>query len=72
MEHLKKFGSSKLRFVRVGYALFLVHSNRKKILLFLRLGALGFLMWNNIEEGQDHNGNWGINDQTAALQWVQV
>ena len=36
-----------------------------------RLGALGFLMWNNIEEGEISNGNWGILDQTASLEWVQ-
>ena len=38
-----------------------------------RLGALGFLMWNNIEKhlGETHNGNWGLLDQTVALEWVQ-
>jgi len=38
-----------------------------------RLGALGFLMWNNIETdlGETMNGNWGLLDQTAALEWVQ-
>ena len=36
-----------------------------------RLGALGFLMWNQIEDGESQNGNWGLLDQRMALQWVQ-
>ena len=35
-----------------------------------RLGALGFLMWNHIEEGETTVGNYGIMDQAMALQWV--
>lgn len=36
-----------------------------------RLGALGFLMWNHIEEGEETVGNYGIMDQQLAMQWVQ-
>jgi len=36
-----------------------------------RLGPLGFLSWNHLEEGEDTVGNYGLMDQELALQWVQ-
>ena len=37
-----------------------------------RLGALGFLDLPGLSQGKDGSGNYGIQDQQAALRWVQA
>lgn len=36
-----------------------------------RLGAFGFMPHPAFEDGAQHNGNYGLEDQRAALAWVQ-
>ena len=36
-----------------------------------RLGIYGFLWSPNPEDPNDHWGNWGLLDQTAAMEWAQ-
>ncbi|HEX3139840.1 MAG TPA: carboxylesterase family protein [Rhizobacter sp.] len=36
-----------------------------------RLGSLGFLAHPALNDAQGHSGNYGVMDQTAALQWVK-
>ncbi|MGY4828403.1 carboxylesterase/lipase family protein [Sphaerotilaceae bacterium SBD11-9] len=36
-----------------------------------RLGSLGFLAHPALNDGQGRSGNYGVMDQTAALQWVK-
>ena len=37
-----------------------------------RLGPYGFLTLENTEEGQQFNGNWGLQDQLAGLKWISM
>ena len=37
-----------------------------------RLGPYGFLTLENIEEGQQYTGNWGLQDQLAGLKWISM
>ena len=39
------------------------------IALQYRLAVMGFLYFPEPEEGQKYSGNWGIQDQTIALEW---
>ena len=36
-----------------------------------RVGVLGFLALDKIEEGETSNANFGLQDQTAAIMWVK-
>lgn len=36
-----------------------------------RLGALGFMPHPGFEDGAQHNGNYGLEDQRMAMAWVQ-
>ena len=37
-----------------------------------RLGPYGYFYLKETEEGQRFRGNWGLQDQTAALQWISM
>lgn len=37
-----------------------------------RLGAYGFLDVGEVEPGQQYTGNWGLQDQLAALKWIHM
>ena len=36
-----------------------------------RVGVLGFLALDEIEEGETSNANFGLQDQTAAIMWIK-
>ena len=36
-----------------------------------RVGVLGFLTLDKVEEGELSNANFGLQDQTAAIKWVK-
>ena len=37
-----------------------------------RLGPWGFLQLDELEEGQQWRGNWGLQDQVAGMKWINV
>ena len=37
-----------------------------------RLGPYGFLYLDEVEKGQTYKGNWGLQDQLAALKWIKM
>ena len=37
-----------------------------------RLGPYGFLYLDELEPGQQYKGNWGLQDQLAALKWINM
>jgi para-nitrobenzyl esterase len=41
------------------------------VTLNYRLGALGFLGHRRLSDAESHVGNWGLQDQVAALRWVR-
>lgn len=46
-----------------------LHQDVVRVSTNYRLGALGFLYLDEVEDGQEYQGNWGLLDQQNALKW---